>query len=440
MFFTVRNLEGFVIQADEFIGKVDLFNALLSYLKPKYKVTFTSNLLTKEIDTLGIDVSEIFFPRSEFEANLFQNTIRRAITHIGTKPSSTVYITSSAAYLRAAHEVLVGTMVVVEDKIEPSEELRIFQQFPDFVGNFERCKDTIEGKNAGFGGEFESSPKEIFIFDIEKTKLYQFPSVPNLQHPKCPVYVAGRYFGYQDPRHSIHALSTRIVHSKRNPQIQAKCFAELFALGACFASDNKLDFITRVPARPDELDRLEIYMKEIPTSESFIHSRLDSSILRPDIIACTKKYPKLKTLGHQERKAAVKGMFEVQIDVSGKRIALIDDVQTTGATLNECIGTLLAKGAAEIFPVVLGYHPYELQTLALNDDQELRCGGCNQRLVSRCRNSDGMPFYGCSGWKPNDGIKHTNMDFAPGMKRKLELMEPALLRIDEELDSESIDF
>lgn len=52
-----------------------------------------------------------------------------------------------------------------------------------------------------------------------------------------------------------------------------------------------------------------------------------------------------------ERKENVKEAFIVKGagKISGKRIVLVDDVITTGATISECGKVLLEKGAAEIF-------------------------------------------------------------------------------------------
>jgi predicted amidophosphoribosyltransferase len=38
---------------------------------------------------------------------------------------------------------------------------------------------------------------------------------------------------------------------------------------------------------------------------------------------------------------------------AGRNICLVDDIKTTGATLNECAKTLKETGAAKVFAVVL---------------------------------------------------------------------------------------
>lgn len=48
------------------------------------------------------------------------------------------------------------------------------------------------------------------------------------------------------------------------------------------------------------------------------------------------------------RRANVRGAFECRGDLSGKRILLIDDVLTTGATADECARVLKGHGAARV--------------------------------------------------------------------------------------------
>lgn len=50
----------------------------------------------------------------------------------------------------------------------------------------------------------------------------------------------------------------------------------------------------------------------------------------------------------KERAKNIRHAFECGIDLTGKAILVIDDVMTTGATLNELAGTLKAHGAARV--------------------------------------------------------------------------------------------
>ncbi len=52
-------------------------------------------------------------------------------------------------------------------------------------------------------------------------------------------------------------------------------------------------------------------------------------------------------LGRQQRLHNIKGAFKVRIPekVCGKKVLLVDDVYTTGATVNECARILLKAGA-----------------------------------------------------------------------------------------------
>ena len=49
-----------------------------------------------------------------------------------------------------------------------------------------------------------------------------------------------------------------------------------------------------------------------------------------------------------ERARNVRAAFVCDIDLSGKRVAVVDDVMTTGATLNEVAGNLKRAGAAYV--------------------------------------------------------------------------------------------
>ena len=60
-------------------------------------------------------------------------------------------------------------------------------------------------------------------------------------------------------------------------------------------------------------------------------------------------------LNKKEREQNIKGAFEVSDKkiISGKNVILIDDVYTTGATLNECAKTLMKAGAGKVAALTL---------------------------------------------------------------------------------------
>jgi len=64
------------------------------------------------------------------------------------------------------------------------------------------------------------------------------------------------------------------------------------------------------------------------------------------------------TLNAEQRKVNVQDAFEAQADlVQGRRVLLIDDVCTTGATLAACSHALKQAGATSVWALTLGRAP-----------------------------------------------------------------------------------
>lgn len=62
----------------------------------------------------------------------------------------------------------------------------------------------------------------------------------------------------------------------------------------------------------------------------------------------TRDTPTQAGLKWKERRRNVRGAFACNLDLSGKKVAVVDDVMTTGATLDELSDVLRRRGATEV--------------------------------------------------------------------------------------------
>jgi predicted amidophosphoribosyltransferase len=72
----------------------------------------------------------------------------------------------------------------------------------------------------------------------------------------------------------------------------------------------------------------------------------------PHVLERVRATPQQVGLSRPERATNVQGAFRVadsaKIEIRGKRLILVDDVLTSGATVDHCARTLLRAGAANV--------------------------------------------------------------------------------------------
>jgi ComF family protein len=121
------------------------------------------------------------------------------------------------------------------------------------------------------------------------------------------------------------------------------------ALGECLAQA-----VEHAP-RPDRLIAMPLHAKRI-RERGFNHAteiarvvarRLDLPL---DFESCQRirDTPPQMGLQHDARRRNLRGAFACPGDVKGQRITLIDDVMTTGTSLDELAATLKRAGAREV--------------------------------------------------------------------------------------------
>jgi ComF family protein len=82
--------------------------------------------------------------------------------------------------------------------------------------------------------------------------------------------------------------------------------------------------------------------------------RIDLPVVEDCLIRVNQAQPQVKAVDVEQRRRNVASAFVCQDErVSGKQIILIDDVCTSGATLESCAAALKDKGAASVWGLTL---------------------------------------------------------------------------------------
>ncbi len=128
-----------------------------------------------------------------------------------------------------------------------------------------------------------------------------------------------------------------------------KSYADAFAYDAVELWDEWIkasaDLVVPVPMNAKKLkkrgyDQADVLARAIAC---------ESGIPYLHLLDRVRKTVPMKTLSRAERQNNLKNAFQVRdFDVKLKRVLLVDDIYTTGSTLDACAKALLERGAAEV--------------------------------------------------------------------------------------------
>lgn len=140
-----------------------------------------------------------------------------------------------------------------------------------------------------------------------------------------------------------YPISQVLQQYKYNQQLfLAETFAELM-LNKLHA--NNIDLIIPMPLHPNRLE--ERGFNQSLEIARVIGKRLNIAV-NSQAVSRIKLSPPQASLPLKARVKNMKGAFNCNQDLSGMRIALIDDVMTTGASLNALAKAVKTKGAAHV--------------------------------------------------------------------------------------------
>ncbi len=184
-------------------------------------------------------------------------------------------------------------------------------------------------------------------------------ALPYLEAPHCPRCALPTFQGELCGRCLSHPplfIRTSAVFGYSFPLdklIQAMKYGEQLALAHAFAEKLALqidkgdlpEYVIPMPLHPAKL-RVRGFNQSLLVA-SQVARRLDLKLL---VNGCqrVRDTPPQSGLPWKERNKNMRDAFRCDMDLTGKRVALVDDVLTTGASLNALAGAIQKRGASEI--------------------------------------------------------------------------------------------
>ena len=146
-------------------------------------------------------------------------------------------------------------------------------------------------------------------------------------------------------RKSIHELKYR------NLKAISPCLAELLA---DYLKENPLpgEALVSVPLHPRRLRERGYNQSSLLARE--LGKRIDLPVIEDCLIRIKQAQPQVRAVDVEERRSNVADAFVCRDErVKGKEIILIDDVCTSGATLESCAAVLKNRGATSVWGLTL---------------------------------------------------------------------------------------
>lgn len=197
----------------------------------------------------------------------------------------------------------------------------------------------------------QSDALEANIHAVCKACLNELPKHPKTSCPQCGLSSGGQLCGSCisslpdfDATHSVFLYDFPI-----DSMMQRYKYGSMLSLYAFFGQMlsekvdmGSVDLIIPMPMHPARIKERG-FNQALEIAKVFGKEKLDyKSAVRQ------KLTPPQASLPLKQRVKNIKGAFAVSANLTGKRIAIVDDVMTTGASLNELAKSLKKAGASHV--------------------------------------------------------------------------------------------
>lgn len=171
--------------------------------------------------------------------------------------------------------------------------------------------------------------------------------------PKCSEVRVGTYGQCAAPLYYEDTVREAILQFKFKGRVEhMNCFGMLMAQTAAEAFADRFDAVTWVPVSKKRLKKRGFDQARMLCASLCVDWHTEPLETLRKIV---DNPPQSGLDDHGQRRANVLGVYEaVHAErIQGKRLLLIDDILTTGATMSECVRVLKAAGAADVVCLTL---------------------------------------------------------------------------------------
>lgn len=353
--------------------------------------SLNSDVLNFDYHTYAADAQVISFSlnadnNADINADSLQSVLTYACSRCTTVSSENIIlISSSVLRIREALPFHIGTVLYGVLKFDDYDLAYI----PDFTAvDLIRLKNILTGSVVGYAAEADAAESQkagTKILLVSRRPISISSGRRNLT-----TFIGGRYYPLRRNSVGDDPLSNAILTFKRHPSAPVSRFYReaVDFLG----KQNIYDMVTFIPQKPYDI-------------ESHAFSRFESLKFADKtcfsrILECNKNYSQRSSTSYLERFANVKDAFELVQgqNISDKKILILDDIRTTGATIDAAADLLYDHGAKAVSclipasnQMVNSYRPYnglicrkcgaKMHYVSLNGEKTCyRCFRCGSEI------------------------------------------------------------
>lgn len=322
-----------------------------------------------------------------------------------------VAISSDSNFLKEMMKNHIGTIYAGNIDIDK------LRNTPDFSNK--SLNQVLSRDYFGYGAEVLASDDKK-----QRKLLLQCYSDINLQSGETKVMqliFGGRYYPLSR-RYFIDDPLSVIIRDFKNKYNQ---IADIYYDGVItlLNKSTQIDFLTYVPPKPNDIASNKFNR----FASLKLNACSNSGLVLKEIMKCNRDFSQ-KQYDAYHRSENVKGAFEVLSDVKDKTVVVLDDIYSTGATINEIGRVLYEHGAKSVIAIFLAIN--QMTESISQQFRHVKCPKCgaDMKLIVR---TDSRLFFGCPNYPNCKG----SMNCKEGLRQ---LKKVNALRVEDLLDLEDI--